>query len=114
MHGNVNVVAGLQAAEHFDDDGVAHHERGVRLLTTEALNEPNRLRGRSTAMQTLTWARRASEAFLTGYGWPNTAEQDVLAAYEADKASYEIVYETLNRPTWVDIPLSAIRAMGQD
>ncbi|PVS52953.1 phosphotransferase, partial [Salmonella enterica subsp. enterica serovar Anatum] len=41
-------------------------------------------------------------------------EQDVLAAYEADKASYEIVYETLNRPTWVDIPLSAIRAMGQD
>ena len=38
----------------------------------------------------------------------------VLAAYEADKASYEIVYETLNRPTWVDIPLSAIRAMGQD
>ena len=51
MHGNVKVVAGLQAAEHFDDDGVAHHERGVRLLTTEALNEPNRLRGRSTAMQ---------------------------------------------------------------
>ena len=69
---------------------------------------------RPTAPQTLTWARRASEAFLTGYGWPNTAEQDVLAAYEADKASYEIVYETLNRPTWVDIPLSAIRAMGQD
>ena len=69
---------------------------------------------RPTAPQTLTWARRANEAFLTGYGWPNTAEQDVLAAYEADKASYEIVYETLNRPTWVDIPLSAIRAMGQD
>ena len=69
---------------------------------------------RPTAPQTLTWAHRASEAFLTGYGWPNTAEQDVLAAYEADKASYEIVYETLNRPTWVDIPLSVIRAMGQD
>ena len=69
---------------------------------------------RPTAPQTLTWAHRASEAFLTGYGWPNTAEQDVLAAYEADKASYEIVYETFNRPTWVDIPLSAIRAMGQD
>ena len=69
---------------------------------------------RPTAPQTLTWARRANEAFLTGYGWPNTAEQDVLAAYEADKASYEIVYETLNRPTWVDIPLSVIRAMGQD
>ena len=69
---------------------------------------------RPTTPQTLTWARRANEAFLTGYGWPNTAEQDVLAAYEADKASYEIVYETLNRPTWVDIPLSVIRAMGQD
>ncbi|MSS45541.1 phosphotransferase [Cutibacterium sp. WCA-380-WT-3A] len=69
---------------------------------------------RPTAPETLAWARHASEAFLTGYGWPNPDERDVLAAYEADKASYEAVYETLNRPTWVDIPLSAIRAMRQD
>ena len=67
-----------------------------------------------TAPEPLAWARRASEAFLTGYGRPTTAEQDVLAAYEVDKAGYEAVYETLNRPTWVDIPLSAIRAMRQD
>ena len=56
-----------------------------------------------TAPETLAWAQRARDAFL-----------DVLAAYEADKAGYETVYETLNRPAWVDIPLSAIRAMVQD
>ncbi|MDO4411926.1 phosphotransferase [Cutibacterium sp.] len=67
-----------------------------------------------TAPETLAWARRAREAFLDGYGQPNNAERDVLAAYEADKAGYEVVYETLNRPTWVDIPLTAIRVMGQN
>ncbi|WCC80825.1 phosphotransferase [Cutibacterium equinum] len=67
-----------------------------------------------TAPQTLAWAQRARDAFLDGYGRPDDAESDVLAAYEADKAGYETVYETLNRPTWIDIPLSAIRAMEQD
>ncbi|MGK2308599.1 phosphotransferase [Cutibacterium sp. V947] len=67
-----------------------------------------------TAPQTLAWARRAREAFLDGYGRPDDAEHDVLAAYEADKAGYETVYETLNRPAWVSIPLSAIRVMEQD
>lgn len=67
-----------------------------------------------TAPETLAWAQRARDAFLDGYGRPDDAERDVLAAYEADKAGYETVYETLNRPAWVDIPLSAIRAMVQD
>ena len=32
--------------------------------------------------------------------------------YEADKAIYEVVYETRNRPAWVEIPMSAVEAIA--
>lgn len=54
------------------------------------------------------WLERARAAFLAGYGHRDDA---VLRAYEANKAVYETVYETLNRPGWVGIPLGAITAM---
>ena len=38
----------------------------------------------------------------------------MLRAYEADKAIYEVVYETRNRPDWVGIPLSAVAALAAD
>lgn len=48
------------------------------------------------------------DKLLEGYG----AEMDaVLAAYVADKAAYEVVYEANNRPDWVEIPLKAIKEL---
>ena len=61
------------------------------------------------------WAAACRTAFLEGYA--ATSGQDLLAqsallhAFELDKAVYETVYETRNRPTWLPIPLAAVRAL---
>lgn len=58
------------------------------------------------------WVIDAQAAFLDGYaetvGAANMAEPALLAAFELDKAVYEAIYETRNRPDWVGIPLAAI------
>ncbi|WEK14654.1 MAG: phosphotransferase [Candidatus Microbacterium phytovorans] len=56
------------------------------------------------------WAEEARRAFLSGYearsGHPATGP--LLDAFELDKAVYEAIYESRNRPEWLDIPLAAI------
>lgn len=57
------------------------------------------------------WAAAARSAFLDGYQRATGAElahRELLDAFELDKAVYEVVYETRNRPDWVGIPLGAV------
>jgi maltokinase len=60
------------------------------------------------------WADRNRAHFLTAYagGDPTDEQRVLLDAYVADKAVYETVYETRNRPTWVAIPLQAVARIG--
>lgn len=57
------------------------------------------------------WEHDNVAALKAGYG---DVDEDILAAYIADKAAYEVVYEANNRPDWVDIPLSALRSIVWD
>ena len=52
------------------------------------------------------WAERNKNHFLVAYagGELSHEQQVLLSAYVADKAVYETVYETRNRPSWVDDP----------
>ncbi|MBF4615751.1 hypothetical protein ITJ56_14420 [Curtobacterium sp. VKM Ac-1376] len=64
------------------------------------------------------WADEARARFLEGYqrgtGADLTDHRALLDAFELDKAVYEVVYETRNRPDWVGIPLAAVaRLVGR-
>lgn len=61
-----------------------------------------------TSSRAGAWSRSARRAFLDGYCSSAAPEPSVLHAYELDKAIYEVVYETRNRPEWVHIPLGAV------
>lgn len=55
------------------------------------------------------WAAQATSAFLAGYGPGDETEMAFCDAYQFDKAVYEVVYETRNRPDWAHIPLRAVQ-----
>ncbi|WP_166791026.1 maltokinase N-terminal cap-like domain-containing protein [Cryobacterium glucosi] len=61
------------------------------------------------------WAQACRRAFLAGYsersGRSLGEQRPLLGAFELDKALYEVVYEKLNRPDWLPIPLAAIDAL---
>jgi maltokinase len=70
------------------------------------------------------WEERNATAFLSTYyategidavlPKSEAARAAVLAAFELDKAVYEVGYEINHRPEWVDIPLGAIeRTLGR-
>ncbi|QKE84126.1 phosphotransferase [Arthrobacter sp. NEB 688] len=59
-----------------------------------------------------TWVTDAQDAFLDGYaaeaGEDPRHRAAVLAAFELDKALYEVVYEARNRPEWLAVPRDAV------
>lgn len=94
MHPAIKDVAGM--ARSFDY--AAHH-----------------LGGDPEAAQ--AWADRNFNSFCKGYAsisGHDPREQDtLLKCYEIDKAVYEAVYEAANRPTWLHIPLGAIKRLAE-
>jgi maltokinase len=63
------------------------------------------------------WAALARHAFVDGYiarsGHDVRANRALLDAFEIDKALYEAVYESRNRPDWITIPIAAIRRLAE-
>ena len=66
------------------------------------------------AYRAAEWSKRNRKAFLSAYAGRDLTpeERTLLEAYVADKAVYETVYETRNRPAWVGIPLAAVARIG--
>ncbi|MGO1973455.1 MAG: hypothetical protein ACTH2Q_10910 [Propionibacteriaceae bacterium] len=62
---------------------------------------------------TTAWVQSCRAAFLSGYA-PDLdgRARAALRAYEADKAIYEVLYETRNRPDWAAIPLAAVATLS--
>lgn len=59
------------------------------------------------------WAADARAAFLEGWAAEaGTPAPAVLAAFEADKAVYEALYESRQRPDWLPIPLGALERIS--
>jgi maltose alpha-D-glucosyltransferase/alpha-amylase len=75
--------------------------------------------GQARAAELLAEFRRLAEthfreAYGEGRGRPlDGAESQVIQAFAIEKAAYEIVYETNNRPDWVDIPLRGLANLLQ-
>jgi maltokinase len=61
------------------------------------------------------WASACRKAFLDGYRGASGVDLEqfgaLLMAFELDKAVYEAIYESRNRPDWLGIPLRGIEQL---
>ncbi len=58
------------------------------------------------------WLAACREAFMQGYGLPGPDEEGLLAAFEADKAIYEVIYERRNRPHLIHVPIDSLNRLA--
>jgi maltokinase len=63
---------------------------------------------RASGLDPDPWLATARGAFLDAYGPADTA---LLAAFELEKACYEVRYEASNRPDWLWLPLAAVERL---
>ncbi|GAA4899944.1 hypothetical protein GCM10025789_17840 [Tessaracoccus lubricantis] len=56
------------------------------------------------------WLAQCRSAFLRGYG--QEADRTLVAAYEIDKAAYEVTYEARYRPHLLGVPLGYLDTLG--
>lgn len=61
----------------------------------------------------LGWLDSARRSFLTGYGLDPDVPNPLLAAYETDKAAYEVAYESRYRPHLVQVPLDFLSTLSE-
>lgn len=59
------------------------------------------------------WLAEARAAFLSGYGGMGEADPALLRALEVDKAIYEVVYESRNRPAWRHVPVDFLKTIEE-
>jgi maltokinase len=80
----------------------------VAALTASATGDDG---AEQRAFRAAEWSARNQAAFLEAYAGRELTgdEQTLLAAYVADKAVYECVYEVRNRPSWLPIPMAALQ-----
>lgn len=57
------------------------------------------------------WLEECRSALLEGYGLDVTDSGNALAAYEIDKAGYEVVYEARYRPHLLNVPLGYLDSL---
>jgi maltokinase len=57
------------------------------------------------------WLRDARDAFLAAYG---AVDAGLLAAFELEKACYEVRYEAGMRPDWLWLPIAALERLAGD
>ncbi|MEO8510745.1 MAG: hypothetical protein ABI534_05835 [Chloroflexota bacterium] len=58
------------------------------------------------------WLDEARSAFLESYGDIGPGGRSLLAAFELEKACYEVRYEANNRPDWLWLPLAAVERLA--
>ncbi|MGV8846300.1 phosphotransferase [Tessaracoccus sp.] len=59
-----------------------------------------------------SWLVACRAAFMQGYGLPGADEKGLLAAFEADKAIYEVIYERRNRPHLIHVPIDSLNRLA--